>query len=97
MPFNIAERFIRAAEDELGARLPHSYRQAMMASNGGGVAAYDDVWMLHPIFDKSDRRRLSRPVLREGRLYRPEVYIWLHDTGDVFVVAQNFSELRRAV
>ena len=131
MPFNIAERFIRAAEDELGARLPHSYRQAMMASNGGGVAAYDDVWMLHPIFDKSDRRRLSRSrndilretrrmngwpdwpenalaiadngtgdkllFLREGRLYQPEVYIWLHDTGDVIVVAQNFSELRRAV
>jgi hypothetical protein len=131
MPFNIAERFIRAAEEELGAPLPHSYRQAMMASNGGEVAAHDDVWMLHPIFDKSDRKRLSRSsndilretrmmkdwpdwpenavaiadngtgdkllFLREGRLYQPEVYVWLHDTGDLIVVAQSFSELRRAV
>ena len=131
MPFDLEERFIRAAAEELGAPLPQSYRQAMMASNGGEVAAYDDVWMLHPIFDKSDRERLSRSCndilretrmmkdwpdwpenavaiadngtgdkllfLREGRLYQPEVYIWLHDTGDVIVVAQNFSELRRAV
>ena len=131
MPFNLAERFIREAEAELGAPLPHSYRQAMMASNGGEVAAYDDVWNLHPILDKSDRKRLSRSCnhilretrvmldwpdwpenavaigdigtgdkllfLREGRLYQPAVYVWLHDSGDLIVVAQSFSELRRAV
>jgi len=130
MPFDLAERFIRAAEEELGAPLPFSYRQAMMASNGGELAAYDDIWILHPILDKSDRKRLSRSCndilretrmmqdwpdwpenavaiadngsgdkllfLREGLLYQPEVYIWLHDTGDVISVAQNFSELRRA-
>jgi SMI1-KNR4 cell-wall len=129
MPFNLAERFIGAAEEELGAPLPHSYRKAMMASNGGEVAAYEDVWNLHPILDKSDRKRLSRTCsdilretrrmrdwpdwpenavaiadngtgdkllfLREGRLYQPEVYLWLHDTGDVILVAQSFSELRR--
>ena len=131
MPFNLAERFIRAAEDELGAPLPHTYRQAMMASNGGEVAAYDAVWNLHPILDKSDRKRLSRSCndilresrmmrewphwpdnavaiaddgtgdkllfLRQGRLYQPEVYVWLHDTGELIEVAQSFSELRRAV
>jgi SMI1 / KNR4 family (SUKH-1) len=131
MPFDPAERFIRAAEEELGAPLPHSYRQVMMASNGGDVAAYSDVWNLYPILDKSDRKRVSRScndILREtrrlrdwpdwpenavaiahngtddkllflrgGRLYHPEVYVWLHDTGDLIVVAQSFSELRRAV
>jgi len=131
MPFNLAEQFITAAEEELGAPLPHSYRQAMMASNGGEVAAYDDVWNLHPILDKSDLKRLSRScndILREtrmmgdwpdwpanavaiadnstgdkllflrvGRLYQQEVYVWLHDTGDLIVVAQSFSELRRTV
>ena len=35
--------------------------------------------------------------LREDRLYQPEVYVCLHDTGDLIVVAQSFSELRRAV
>jgi hypothetical protein len=131
MPFNIAERLITAAEEKLGAPLPHSYRQAMMASNGGEVVAYDDVWNLHPILDNSDRRRLSRSCndilretrvmrdwpgwpdnavaiaengagdkmlfLREGRGYQPAVYVWLHDTGDLIVIAQSFSELRRAV
>ena len=73
MPFNLAERFIRAAEEELGAPLPHPYRQAMMASNGGEVAAYDAVWNLHPILDKSERKRLSRScndILRETRMMR---------------------------
>ena len=131
MPFNLAERFIRAAEEELGAPLPHPYRQAMIASNGGEVAAYDAVWNLHPILDKSDRKRLSRSCndilretrrmrdcpdwpdnalaiaddgtgdkllfLRQGRLFQPEVYVWLHDTGELIEVAQSFSELRRAI
>jgi hypothetical protein len=131
MPFNLAEPFISAAEKKLGAPLPHSYRQAMMASNGGEVAAYDDVWSLHPILDNSDRKRLSRSCndilretgvmrdwpgwpknavaiadngtgdkllfLREGQLYQPAVYVWLHDAGDLVVVAQTISELRRAV
>jgi hypothetical protein len=73
MPFDPAERFIRAAEEELGAPLPHSYRQVMMASNGGDVAAYSDVWNLYPILDKSDRKRLSRScndILRETRRLR---------------------------
>ena len=131
MPLDLAERFIGAAEEKLGAPLPHSYRQAMMASNGGEVTAYDGVWSLYPILDTSDRKRLSRSCndilretrvmcdwpgwpenavaiadngtgdkllfLREGRLYQPAVYVWLHDTGDLIKVAQSFSELRRAI
>ena len=60
MPFKLDERFIVAAEQQLAAPLPHSYRQAMMTSNGGQVIAHDDVWELHPILDTSDRRRLKR-------------------------------------
>ena len=131
MPFNVAEWFINAAEEKLGAPLPHFYRQAMMASNGGEVCASNDVWNLHPILDTSDRKRLSRSCndilretrvmrdwsgwpenavaiadngtgdkllfLREGRMYKPEVYVWLHDAGDLIKVAQSFSELPRPV
>jgi hypothetical protein len=131
MPFNLAERFINAAEDTLAAALPYFYRQAMMASNGGEICAYNDVWNLHPILDSSDRKRLSRScndILREtrmmrdwpgwpgnavaiadngagdklvfpkeGQTYHPEVYVWLHKTGDLIEVAQSFSELQRAV
>ena len=60
MPFTLDERFIVAAEQKLGASLPHSYRQAMMASNGGQVLVHDDVWDLHPILDTSDRKRVKR-------------------------------------
>jgi hypothetical protein len=48
------------AEEKLGAALARSYRQAVMTSNGGEVAAYDDVLNLHPVLDSSDRKRLSR-------------------------------------
>lgn len=69
MPFDLAERFISAAEEKLGARLPHSYRLAMMASNGGQVAACDDVWELHPILDSSISARLeTRPLSARNRL-----------------------------
>jgi hypothetical protein len=49
MPFNLAERFINAAEDTLAAALPYFYRQARMASNGGEICAYNDVWNLHAL------------------------------------------------
>lgn len=73
MPFELDERFIVAAEERLGASLPYSYRQAMRASNGGQVRAYDDVWHLHPILDTSDRKRLKRScndILRETEFMR---------------------------
>jgi hypothetical protein len=44
MPFDLDERFIVAAEDKLGAKLPYSYRQAMMKGNGSAVHAGGDVW-----------------------------------------------------
>ena len=62
MPFDLSERFISAAEEKLGAPLPHSYRQAMMASNGGEVTAYDDVWNLYPILDTSDSNVYRAPA-----------------------------------
>src|SRR5215510_12504260 len=60
VPFELEERFVIAAEQQLGASLPSSYRRAMMLSNGGRVHAFDDVWDLYPILDKSDRKRLKR-------------------------------------
>lgn len=60
MPFDLAESFILAAERQLGASLPTSYKTAMARSNGGEVEAADDVWQLHPIADTSDRKRLAR-------------------------------------
>jgi len=131
MPFSLDESFIVAAEEKLGAKLPYSYRHAMMKGNGGAVHADGDYWHLYPILDNSDRNRLKRScndilyetklmrewrgwpenalaiasngtsdclvLLKEGRLYDPAVYMWLHDTGDLVMVAEVFSDLKRAL
>jgi len=60
MPFDLAEQFIIAAENVLGAALPVEYKVAMQLSNGGEVEIDGDDWNLHPIADTSDRKRLSR-------------------------------------
>lgn len=60
MPFDLAENFISAAEELLGAKLPASYRSSMLMRNGGELEIEDDVWQQYPIADSSDRKRLSR-------------------------------------
>ena len=60
MPFPLDERWVVACEDRLGCRLPDTYRVAMMRSNGGTVTIGGDDWTLHPIQDRSDRKRMKR-------------------------------------
>ena len=62
MPFDLDERYVRAAEQALGVSFPTTYRLAMMRSNGGTVATESDGWELYPIADDSDRRRLARTL-----------------------------------
>jgi hypothetical protein len=58
MPFPVDKRFIEAAEQELGVRFPEAYIRFMSASNGGNTP--DDRWLLHPVYDNSDRKRMQR-------------------------------------
>jgi len=60
MPFPLDEEFVLEAERQLGAKLPDSYRFAMIRSNGGEIEWHEEAWYLHPIADTSDRKRLSR-------------------------------------
>jgi len=60
MPFDLAESFILAAEQQLGAKLPESYRSSMLRENGGEFKTEEDAWQQYPIADTSDRKRLSR-------------------------------------
>jgi hypothetical protein len=60
MPFDLAEKFIDAVENALGAALPDDYKAAMRLSNGGELEANDDDWTLYPIADTSDKKRLAR-------------------------------------
>jgi hypothetical protein len=60
MSFNLDQKYIIERENELGAKLPSSYKEAMLSSNGGKIDVAGDSWELYPIFDKSDRKRISR-------------------------------------
>jgi len=60
MAFDLSEEYLVQAEAKLGARLPASYRRAMMEENGGEVTTEDEDWQLYPILDSSDKKRLSR-------------------------------------
>lgn len=46
MGLDLAEPFVRVAEDSLGAMLPDTYHAAMMLNNGGTVEALNEAWQL---------------------------------------------------
>lgn len=60
MGFPVDESAIIRAEAALGRRLPDTLRARLMRDNGGEIDADNDVWALIPVFDDSDRRRLTR-------------------------------------
>ncbi len=60
MTFNLDEKYIVEAEMQLNARLPMSYKNSMLKNNGGTIKLKNDCWEQYPIFDKSDRKRISR-------------------------------------
>lgn len=60
MPFDLSEEQLSQTEKELGAKLPHEYREAMKLDNGGEGSTEEDDWEFYPIKDTSDRKRLAR-------------------------------------
>ena len=88
MPFDLAESFLLAAESQLGARLPESYRNAMLRANGGELEVAQDSWQQYPISDTSDRKRLSRSanhILKEMEACS----CWPRFPGNAVAIAGN--------
>jgi hypothetical protein len=88
MPFDLAESFVLAAERELGATLPPSYRRSMLQENGGELETDGEVWDQYPIADTSDRKRLSRTanhILKETQSCRE----WPGFPSDALAIAGN--------
>ncbi|MBQ0946525.1 SMI1/KNR4 family protein [Ideonella sp. 4Y16] len=88
MPFDLAESFVLAAEQELGARLPESYRTAMVRANGGELEVLEDSWVQYPIADTSDRKRSSRSanhIIKETEVCRG----WPRFPGNAVAIAGN--------
>jgi len=60
MPFPVSEALIAEAENNLGRRLPRTFRARLLHNNGGEVSSDDDDWTLHPVWDPTDRRTIAR-------------------------------------
>lgn len=60
MGFPVDPSLIAAAESRLERELPEPLRSRLLRDNGGEVGAEDDDWMLHPVWDPADRRRMAR-------------------------------------
>jgi hypothetical protein len=108
MPFTTEQKFIIRVQEALGRRLPSTYVGRMLRSNGGSVEVDDDVWVMHPVRDDSDRKRLARTcndVVRETTSARewktfPEsaVAIGANGSGDLLVLMAEASDrFREAV
>ncbi len=90
MPFPLAENYILDAEAALGATLPPRYRAAISRSNGGELVTNSDAWQLHPLEDRTDRKRLGRStnhVLRETEQARK----WAKFPASAISIASNGS------
>ena len=55
----VEERFVAAAERQLGKGFPARYREWLIACNGGEVEVDGVWWDLHPVADDSDPRRIG--------------------------------------
>ena len=88
MAFPVEERFIVETEKKLGVKLPPDYVKKMMKLNGGEVQTPPDAWVLYPIFDTSDKKRLKRTcndVVRETQSARE----WTGFPDDAVAIGSN--------
>ncbi len=90
MPWPVSETYIDACEQTLGCKLPESYREGMMALNGGTVVCAQDEWGLHPIWDKSDKKRLKRTAMDVARETK-EQSRWTGWPSNAICIAGNGS------
>jgi len=67
MPFLLDKQYIAETENELGVTFPTSFKQKMLTKNGGEVFIEDEVWFLHPFFDKANNKTISRTCNHIGQ------------------------------
>ncbi|HYI41288.1 MAG TPA: SMI1/KNR4 family protein [Allosphingosinicella sp.] len=90
MAFPVPEHFIVAAEEALGRTFPRALKARLAISNGGDVATSVNDWILNPVRDASDQKRLSRSandLVRESYAARQ----WPRFPSGGIAVASNGS------
>ena len=60
MPFPVDIKYVKETERKMGVKFPPSYVTRIVRANGGEVSTPPDAWILYPIFDTSDKKRLKR-------------------------------------
>ncbi|WP_093085350.1 SMI1/KNR4 family protein [Sphingobium sp. AP50] len=73
MPFPVAEPQIDEAEQALRRKFPMELRARLLRENGGEIVAADDHWLIHPVWDPSDRKTMGRTashIVRETDVAR---------------------------
>lgn len=90
MPFLIDEKYITETENELGILFPDNFKFKMMQENGGELITEDDDWNLHPFFDKSDKKRISRTCNHIG-LETKQAKNWGNFPSNGIAIASNGS------
>ena len=88
MAFSVEDHFIIETEKKLGAKFPPDYVSKMMIENGGAVCRPPDEWMLYPVFDSSDKKRLKRTcndVVRETQ----NAHEWPGFPDDAVAIGSN--------
>lgn len=105
MAFPVDEVAVITGEEHLGRSLPDALRTRLMRDNGGEVRTTDDIWQLHPVFDRSDRKRIARTanhILRETAAAKdwwgfPEdaVAVAANGAGDLLILLPEDDRIHR--
>ncbi|MEL6362711.1 MAG: SMI1/KNR4 family protein [Pseudomonadota bacterium] len=88
MPFPVDISFIEAAEKSLGSKLPDPLRVHLQRDNGGEFMIGEEPWWLFPVWDDSDRKRVSRTanhIVKETELARSDSGL----PGDAITIAHD--------
>ncbi len=103
MAFPVEVALIHEAERQLGRKLPMDLRVRLHRDNGGDVRAAEDDWRLFPVFDPTDRRRMTRTanhIVRETQTARasgwfPEGAIAIAENGggDYLIIRSGSEEV----
>ena len=103
MPFPVDLKWIIDAENRLGMSLPLDLRARLAKSNGGELTTSFDHWMLYPVWDKTNRKTLTRTcndIVRETQQARKRadfpdnaIALGANGRGDHLVVLDDKEEV----
>ena len=60
MSFPIEEQYVLATEAKIDGKFPHSYRNMMLANNGGEILVDEVSWNLFPILNAGSKKLFKR-------------------------------------